>query len=477
MMLRDRVTRRLEAGGGRSRWVLLVALSGLFATTFPITVLTLAIPDMADDFGVDQAGLAWVVTLPILCSALTLPALGKLGDLYGHRRVFLTGFALAVVATALTATATGPLQLIAWRTLSQVLGGATMPSSLALIGAVHHGPRRAKAMGWWAMISAGAPVVGLTVGAPAVDVMGWQMLFLLQAGLMLVPVIASWLVLAETPRNAAQFDIAGTVTLSVGIGPLLLAVTQVPEWGFSSPAVVGCLAVSAVGLLTFTQVEQRAAAPLLPSELIRSRDALAAVSSSFFTSASYMGGYFLASLLLLEKFGYTATAAVPIIAIRPALFAVTSPIGGWLTGRAGTRVAAVAGSASLAGGLVGLAAGSATSSLAIVIGLGFLGQGVGYGLLRPAISTALANSVTEQHLGIASASERLAAQVGIAFGIALMATVYGGDTDRFGPAFLVGALFGLVGLGSALALRRVSPVVPVDDPARDDSRAPECISG
>jgi MFS family permease len=432
-----------------------VALSGLFATTFPITVLTLAIPDMAEDLGVDQADLAWVVTLPILCSALTLPALGKLGDLYGHRRVFLTGFALAVVATALTATATGPLQLIGWRTVSQVFGGSTMPSSLALISAVHRGEKRAKAMGWWAMISAGAPVVGLTVGAPAIDAVGWQMLFLLQAALMVVPVLASWLVLRETPRHPAQFDIAGSVTLALGVGPLLLAVTQASEWGIASPAVIGCLALAAVGLLMFAQVEQRAAAPLLPSQLIHSREVMAAVGSSFFTSASYMGGYFLASLLLIEQFGYTATSAVPIIAIRPALFALSSPVGGRFTARVGVRATAVAGCVALTAGMIGLGIGSIASSLLVVILVGFLCQGIGYGLLRPALSTALANAVEEQHLGIASASERLAGQVGVAFGIAILATVYGGDTDRFGIAFFVGAAFGLAGWAASLALRRL----------------------
>ena len=85
----------------------------MFATTFPVTVLTLAIPTIADDFGVAEAELSWLITLPVLCSALALPVLGKLGDLYGHRRIFIAGFAVALVTTALTATATTPVALIA----------------------------------------------------------------------------------------------------------------------------------------------------------------------------------------------------------------------------------------------------------------------------------------------------------------------------------------------------------------------------
>lgn len=108
-----RVAAALDARGRYPRSVLLVGLTGLFATTFPVTVLTLALPTMAEDFGVEETGLAWLITLPMLCSALALPVLGKLGDLYGHRRVFVTGFALAAVTTALSATATTPAVLIA----------------------------------------------------------------------------------------------------------------------------------------------------------------------------------------------------------------------------------------------------------------------------------------------------------------------------------------------------------------------------
>jgi MFS family permease len=449
-----RIAARLDERRRYPRAVLLVALSGMFATTFPVTVLTLAIPTIADDFQAPQASLAWLITLPVLCSALALPVLGKLGDLYGHRRVFLVGFGVALVTTALTATSTTPALLIAWRTLSQVAGASTLPSSLALINSVHHGKQRARAMGWWSMVAAGSPVIGLTIGAPVIDAVGWQMLFLVQAVLMMLPVLASWLILRETNRRQARFDVAGAATLALGVGPLLLAVNQAPEWGFSSVPVAACTALAAVGFAAFVTVERRVAAPLLPPELLSSRDATSSLTSSFFTSAAYMGGFFLASLLMVEQFGYSLTSAVPILAIRPALFALSSPLGGSLAGRAGNRAAAIAGTLTLGGGLAGLAAGAAASSLPLVIGVGFLCQGIGFGLLRPSISTALANAVDERDLGVAGAAERLTGQVGVAFGITIMATIYDGDVDRFGPAFAVGAVFALVGVVAALGMDR-----------------------
>jgi MFS family permease len=455
--LPGRVAARIDAGGRYPRAVIVVAITGLFATTFPVTVLTLAIPTIAEDFGTRQSSLAWLVTLPVLASALALPVLGKLGDLYGHRRVFVVGFAVATLTTALTATATNPALLIAWRTVSQVAGGSTMPSSLALINSVHRGPDRARAMGWWSMTAAGAPVIGLTVGAPAIDALGWQMLFLLQAALNVVPVIASWLVLRETPRRMATFDLLGAATLAVGVGPLLLGINQAPEWGVTSASVIGCVAVGLAGLAVFATVERRVAAPLMPLTFFRERDVASSLTNGFLTGAAYMGGFFVASLMVVEQFDYTLTSAVPILAIRPALFALFSPVGGRLAGAAGSRTGVLAGSAALAFGMAALGIGSAIDSLILVVGGGFVFQGIGYGLLRPAITTALADAVDERDLGMAGAAERLTGQVGVATGITVLATVYGGRVAGFPPAFAVGAAFAVAGAVVALGMRRLAP--------------------
>jgi hypothetical protein len=96
--LRERTVARLEGGGRYPTWVLLAALAGMFATTFPITILTLALKPIALEFAVAETTIAWVITAPMLCSAVTLPLLGKLGDLHGHRRIFLLGFGAATVS-------------------------------------------------------------------------------------------------------------------------------------------------------------------------------------------------------------------------------------------------------------------------------------------------------------------------------------------------------------------------------------------
>ena len=463
--LRAGVTRALDREGRYPSAMLLVALSGLFATTFPVTILTLALPTMAEDFGTDEATLAWVVTMPMIVSALALPVLGKLGDLHGHRRVFIAGCALAAIFAALSATATSAPQLIGWRTLAQVAGTSTMPSSLALINSVNHGPRRAKALGWWSMIAAGAPVVGLTVGAPAIEAFGWPTLFLVQAGLTVVPLVASWLVLRETPTTSTRFDLAGAALLAVGVGPLLLAASEARRWGIVSAPTVACVVLACSGLLAFRAAERRSSAPLIPPSLLRARETTSVLAVTLFTGAAYMGGFFLASLLVVEQFGYSLTSAVPILSIRPVLFAVMSPVGGWVTGRAGSRWSAFAGCAALGGGLAGLAIGSATDSLLTVVLAGFVLQGTGYGLLRPAVGTALADAVDERDLGVAGATERLVGQLGVVFGITILAALYASQTDRFPIAFAVGAAFAV--LGAAATVRMAArPRTPTEERAQ-----------
>lgn len=116
--IRDDVQARIERGGNYPKWVLLTALSGMFATSFPVTLLAVSLSTIAEDFDTSETLIAWVVSAPLLGSAVVLPVLGKLGDLYAHRRVFLTGFTVSTIVTGCTTLAWDPYSLIALRCLA-----------------------------------------------------------------------------------------------------------------------------------------------------------------------------------------------------------------------------------------------------------------------------------------------------------------------------------------------------------------------
>lgn len=433
--------RRIQASENYPRAVLLTALTGMFATTFPVTVLTVALPGMAEDFDSTITTLTWAVTLPLLLSAVATPVLGKLGDLYGHRRVFLIGFGVSTVTTALTATAWNPAMLILWRTTTQVVGAATGPSSMALINSVYGPERRPRAMGWWAMVAAASPAIGLAIGGPLIEALGWQTLFVLQSIPMGAAVVVAFFVLAETPRReSATFDVVGSVTLMVGAGAIMFALQMGPDYGWTDRMVLAAIVMAPAGLYLFVRTEARVQAPLLPLDFFRRHNYSASVSALFLTGASYMGAYFITPFLLIGVFDYDIATTSAILLVRPVVFALGSPLGGRTAEWLGTRSAAMWGNAVMSGGLLLIGVGAWTEQVAVVVA-GLVVQGLGHGLVRPSISTSLANSVARFDLGIAAASERMTFQVGAALGIALLTGLSGegAGTGAFFVAFAVAA--------------------------------------
>lgn len=451
---RDRVQARLDASGRYQRWVLLTALTGMFATTFPVTLLTVSIPTIAEDFDASETLVAWVIAGPLLASAVALPILGKLGDLYGHRRVFLTGFATSTVVTTFTTLAWDPYSLIALRGLAVVVGAATIPASMALINSVHAPTERAKAMGWWSLVAAGSPAIGLVIGGPLIDAVGWRPMFGIQAVLSIVPVLAAFLVLRETTRRTdVGFDIPGSLTLALGAGGIMLAVNQVPDRG-ADPLVLGAAGIGVVGVAAFCWVESRVAFPLLPLSMFRRPNFTPAMLGSLFSGAGYMGGFVLAPLLLQSTFGYSVSFTSLLMLLRPASFSATSPVGGSLAGRIGERSVAVFGTIAIALALVAIGIGTDRGIVALVLG-GLVLQGIGNGTSQPTLTATLSNSVEETDLGVAAAAQRMMFQVGAAFGIAVMTSIYGGTevASDFLAAYVVGAILACMAVLAAWRIR------------------------
>ncbi|MDJ0789259.1 MAG: MFS transporter [Myxococcota bacterium] len=453
--LRERFTAGLEDRGSYPSWVLVAALAGMFATTFPITILTVALGIVAAEFGVSQDHAAWVISGPMLLSAVALPLLGKLGDLYGHRRTFLFGFAASTVTAALTAIAWDLGSLIGLRTLAAVLGGATGPSSMALIFAVTAREKRVSAMGWWSFTGAAAPALGLVAGGPLVEWLGWRVVFVLQAGISVAALLLAWLVLRETPRQRVRFDLLGAGTLAVGVAGLMWALGRVRTVGLESLEIAGGVLLGVVMLAAFVQVERRAVAPLLPLSFFSLRNFSAPIVSNAFMGAAYMGAFVVAPLLLLEVFEYSLSAAAGIMLMRTLSLTIASPFGGRLGTRFGERAAAVIGAGIMTLSLAILAVASIEASLPLVV-LGLVLQGTGHGLALPSLTSSVSNAVPEADLGIASAANRLTGQVGASFGITFLALVYGGAAtgSAFAGAFAAGAVLSAGSLAGAVAMAR-----------------------
>jgi EmrB/QacA subfamily drug resistance transporter len=469
---RSRKIAALEASGRYPTWVLLSALAGMFATTFPVTILTVSLGSIADEFHTRETTIAWVISAPMLLSAVALPLLGKLGDLHGHRRIFLIGFAGATVVAALTALAWDPASLISFRTLAAVLGGATQPTAMALIFSVYEPERRVRAMGWWSMTTAAAPALGLIAGGPLVDWLGWRIVFILQAVLSALALGLAAFVLSETPRRRVRFDVSGAATLAVGVAGLMFMLGSVRDLGADSPWVALAGVVGIGGLAAFVAVERRTSEPLLPLGFFARRNFSAPIVSNAFMASAYMGAFVLAPFVLLEVFGFSISVAAGIMLLRTLSLTLSSPVGGALGFRIGPRSASLLGCLILTLGLVGMAWAIREESL-IGVGAMLILQGMGHGFALPSLTASISNSVPEADLGIASAANRLTAQAGAAFGITLLTLVYAGQNtpDALALAFLAGAVLSALSLLAALAMERTA-MAPHQVPASGPSSAP-----
>ena len=455
---RDALLARLDASGRYPTWVLLAALAGMFATSFPVTILAVSLASIADEFAADESTMAWVISAPMLLSAVSFPLLGKLGDQQGHRRVFLVGFAGSTVVAALTAFAWDPASLIGFRTLAAMLGGATQPTAMALIFSVTPAEQRIRAMGWWSMTTAAAPALGLFAGGPLVDAFGWRVVFLLQAAFSVIALVLAMIILRETPRLRVRFDFAGGVALTFGVGGLMYALGSVRSPASFAEWIPASLVIGVLGIAAFVFIEKRVEAPLMPLVFFRSANFSATLATNAFTSAAYMGAFVVAPILLLEL-GHSVTTASYIVLLRTASLTIFSPLGGRFGEAWGERAASVVGCAIMTVGLFISAWAAWTESLSLFIA-GLVAQGAGHGLSQPSITAAIARSVASQDLGIAGAANRLMGQGGAAFGITLLALAYGGRNtpEAFALAFAVGGILSTIAVATAFGIG-IDPIV------------------
>lgn len=460
LLFRRRVVDRLEESPRFGWFVLVVALTGMFSVGFTITILGVAIKDIATDFDSTETTVSWVITGPILAFALVGPALGRAGDVFGHRRVYLISLTSSALFAGLIALSWDAPSLIVFRVLGAAGGAATGPSAMAMINRVFEPGRRVQAMGYWSMVGAGAPVLGVVAGGPIVDNYSWRWIFVFQVPVTLLAVLLAAIVLPETSRGKdLGFDVKGALLLGASLGGLLFAVNRAAAWGVDSPVVWLGVTLSAFGLWAFVQVERRAASPLLPPRYLRRRNVAMPMAAQFFLNFAYMGGFIITPLLLQDElaFGYSATRAGLFTIARPLTFAIAGPIMGWLAVRIGERVNATMGAVAVvvSMGMLALGADQLGASW-IVAGLALSGFGLGAAV--PSLSAAVANAVDEADFGIAGAVQQMTAQIGVVLGIQVMqnlqvARIDDGVPRSFAIAYATGGLIAVVGIFAGALVR------------------------
>lgn len=442
----------LEGRDGPSPWLITaVVLLGALGVSSSITILAVSRPAIAADLGTSASTLVWLISGPTIALALTGTLAGKLGDLHGHRRVYLLGVFGAAALSVCCALAWSGGSLIGFRVVGATVGAATGPSSLAIINQLFAREDRSKALGFWSLVVAGGPVLGLVIGGPLVEAIGWRAIFWFQAPLLLGAALAAFVVLPETRRHHdVHFDILGQVALVVSLGGLLFAIDRVSVWGPANPWVLAGLLLCPLAGWWFLRIERRVAHPLIPLHWLRRRGFAVPVAVGFFIQFGYMGGFILTPKLMAEVRGLGADTVALMMVPRPLTFAIAGPIAGLLAHRISARTTVVGGVVSLALSLFAFAWVSPDPGTAVVV-VALTLSGIGIGAAQPRLASAVANSVADQDLGIAGATQQLVAQVGTTLGMngleaVQVATVDGaGLGGSYRNAYLLGAGAAVVG--------------------------------
>jgi MFS family permease len=438
-VLRRRVVARAEQSPRYRWWALTALLAGLLSLNITFTVFVVALPTVKGDFHTNFSVLTWASTGPLLAFGLAAPFFGKAGDLFGHRRLYLFGLVGAMVSAILTATAPDVGMLLFARALDGVQGAATGTASMALILQLFEPEERVKALGWWSLVGAGGPVIGVTLGSPVIQYLGWRDLFWGQLGLLVVAAVVVALLLpsrrrahrsqaaeptAGAPRESAWqgMDWVGSWSLAGAVTAAMLVLSIGPIVGWTSVGVVVCGVCSVLFVSLFAWRELTFATPLIPTHYLRRRNFMFPMGMRAFSNFAYFGGFFLFPLLMEQVYGYSVSQVGFVSVARPLVFAISSPIAGYMTVRTGERFAAVAGAMSVLVSMVLFATLDPSSGLWIIL-MALALSGLGMGVALPATSATMANEVTASEYGVMSAAQLMATQVGEVAGIQAVLTL------------------------------------------------------
>src|SRR4051794_37562194 len=283
-----------------ARRVLAIASAATFLASLDLFIVNVAFPDIQRDFaGTSDASLSWVLNAYAIVFAALLVPMGRVGDLVGRKRVFLSGLALFLLGSALCAAAGSVGMLVAARVVQAIGGAALMPTSLALILGAYPPARRQGAVAVWSATGGVAAAAGPPLGGLLVQ-LSWHWVFLvnLPVGLVVLVLAARALTEAREPERPARPDLLGVVLLVAGVGALTLALVKAPAWGWGSPRVLGLLAGTGVLLAAFIARSARHPGPVIELSLFRTRSFAAANAAALFFFAAF-GAMLLGSVLFL----------------------------------------------------------------------------------------------------------------------------------------------------------------------------------
>jgi len=467
----------------RTRWPALYVLClATLMIVLDVTIVGVALPSIRNSLGFSETSLAWVVNAYLLTYGGFLLLGGRLGDLFGHRRLFIGGIALFTAASLVCGLSNSQGMLVAARAV-QGLGGAVASAvSLSLMVNLFTEPAdRAKAMGIFGFVASGGGSIGVLLGGVLTDALSWHWIFLVNIPIGVAVVLLSLRLLPETNAHASsgRLDIAGALTVTASLMIAVYAIVNGNQNGWTSTETLGLLLGAAALLVGFLGIESRVPSPLMPLRMFRIRNVATANVVGVLWAAAMFAWFFMSSLYLQLVLGYSPLQVG--LAFLPAnliMGAFSISLSAKLVMRFGLKL-------PMAGGLLLAAVGLALFMRAPVGG-SFLVDvlpsmvllGIGAGTAFNPVLLAAMQDVAPEESGLASGLVNTAFMMGGAVGLAVLASVAASRTDSltasgsshlgalvggYHLAFVLGAIFAVLAAAVGYAFLRVTAPVRAPD--------------
>lgn len=471
----DRPAESRAAAPHNGRWLALTVLClGVLMIVLDSTVVNVALPSIKTDLGFNDSTLAWVVNGYMLTFGGFLLLGGRLGDLFGHRRLFLIGLAVFTLASLACGLSGSQAVLVAARAI-QGLGGAVVSAvALSLIMDLFTEPAdRAKAMGVYGFVAAGGGSVGVLLGGLLTGALSWHWIFLINLPIGIAVFALSLPLLPATRNQAAdrRLDVAGAITVTAALMLAVYAIVNGNEAGWTSARTLGLFGGGVVLLAVFVAIETRVAAPLMPLGLFRLRSLAVANVVGVLWAAAMFAWFFLSALYMQQVLGYgPMEVGLAFLPANLIMAAFSLGLSAKLVMRFGIRLPIVVGLLLAAAGLALFAWAPVEGRFTLHVLPGMLLLGLGCGMALNPVLLAAMSEVGPTESGLASGMVNTAFMMGGALGLAILASLAASRTGGllaagadqpvalvggYQAAFLAGACFAALAavLGATLLPR------------------------
>jgi EmrB/QacA subfamily drug resistance transporter len=478
----------------RTRWLALIVLClGTLMIVLDTTIVNVALPSIRADLGFSQTSLAWVVNAYLLTFGGFLLLGGRLGDLYGPRRLFLIGITLFTLASLACGLAGSEGFLVTARAVQGVGGAIASAVSLSLTMNLFTEPaERAKAMGIFGFVAAGGGSIGVLLGGVLTSSLDWHWIFLVNLPIGIAVVVLSLRLLPGTRTNATgRLDVAGAVTVTASLMLAVYAIVNGNQAGWASGRTLGCLAGAVALLALFLVIESRVSSPLMPLTLFRRRNLATANVVGVLWAAAMFAWFFMSALYLQLVLGYSPLQVG--LAFLPAnliMGALSVGVSARLVMRFGIKPPLAAGLSCAALGLVLFARAPVGGSFVVDVLPSMILLGIGAGIAFNPVLLAAMSDVAPEESGLASGIVNTAFMMGGALGLAVLASLATSRTDSlrtdhsplaalvggYHLAFVVGAVFATAAAVVGATLLRTRQQAAAGHGATQPSAAAEVSS-